>query len=93
MDRLAEDDLGVEIEAKNEEEPGMGGMGILNTVLRLRIFFQSRFDFEIKENALGEGSAVYLRVCRLGLAAVKKEETGKGNWLAKGRHGSWRREE
>ena len=36
-------------------------MGILNTVLRLRIFFQGRFDFEIKENALGEGSAVYLR--------------------------------
>lgn len=60
-ERLAEDDLALDMEARGEEEPGMGGMGILNTVLRLRIFFQGRFDFEIRENASGEGSTVCLR--------------------------------
>lgn len=62
QDRLEGEGLDVDMKSKGEDEPGMGGMGIVNTVIRLRIFFKGRFAFEIRENASGEGALVCLRV-------------------------------
>ena len=50
------------MKAKSEDEPGMGGMGIVNTVMRLQIFFEGRFDFEIQDKVSGGETVVYLRV-------------------------------
>ena len=62
QDRLEGEELDVDMKSKGEDEPGMGGMGIVNTVMRLRIFFKGRVAFEIRGNASGEGALVCLRV-------------------------------
>ncbi len=62
QDRLEGEELDVDMKSKGEDEPGMGGMGIVNTVMRLRIFFEGRVAFEIRGNASGEGALVCLRV-------------------------------
>ncbi len=60
--RLEGDSLDADMKAKSEDEPGMGGMGIVNTVMRLQIFFEGRFDFEIQDKVSGGETVVYLRV-------------------------------
>ncbi len=62
QDRLEGEELDVDMKSKGEDEPGMGGMGIVNTVMRLKIFFKGRVAFEIRGNASGEGALVCLRV-------------------------------
>lgn len=47
-------------EEKKENAPGMGGMGIPNCVLRLRLYMGEGFHFTIKNNAPGEGASVCL---------------------------------
>lgn len=63
QERLKEEEMILELESKNEEEPGMGGMGILNTALRLQMFFEGRFEFGIRSRSSGDGSVVCLK-CR-----------------------------
>lgn len=58
--RLEEKSLIVNMADMPKEEPGMGGLGILNTVLRLRIFFEGDFEFSIKNNSPADGSTICL---------------------------------
>lgn len=58
--RMKEESLVINMEDSPEGEPGMGGLGILNTLLRLRIFFAGDFEFSIKNNSPAEGAAVCL---------------------------------
>lgn len=57
---MKEESLVINMEDSPEGEPGMGGLGILNTLLRLRIFFAGDFEFSIKNNSPAEGAAVCL---------------------------------
>lgn len=59
-DRFQDESLALDVETKSDDEPGLGGMGILNTVLRLKLFFEGEFEFHIFNHAPEEGSTVRL---------------------------------
>ena len=59
-DRFQDENLVLDVEAKSDDEPGLGGMGILNTVLRLKLFFEGNFEFHIFNHVPEEGSTVRL---------------------------------
>lgn len=58
LERRIRDKNTVLDEEKRQNTPGMGGMGIPNCVLRLRLYMGDGFCFKIKNNE--EGSSVYL---------------------------------
>lgn len=47
-------------EEKNENRPGMGGMGIPNCILRLRLYMGEGFGFRIQNNVSQEGASICL---------------------------------
>lgn len=47
-------------EEKKENAPGMGGMGIPNCILRLRLYLGEGFSFKIKNNVSAEGASICL---------------------------------
>lgn len=52
----------MELEAENRGEgAGLGGLGILNCVFRLKMFLGESFSFDIENNEKEEGASIYLR--------------------------------
>ncbi|MCI5902649.1 MAG: histidine kinase [Blautia sp.] len=59
-DRMKADRLTVDVNSDDGNMPGLGGLGILNSLLRLNLFFENGIKFEIKNNVDSPGTEIYL---------------------------------
>ena len=59
-DRMKTDRLTVDVNRDDGTMPGLGGLGIVNSLLRLNLFFENGIKFEIKSNVDSPGTEIYL---------------------------------
>ncbi len=57
-ERLQEKKI-IYVENRTQENPGLGGMGIVNSLFRLQYYFGESFTYEIQDNKFG-GTTIYL---------------------------------